>query len=215
MNQTQAEPPDDELIRIIRKRETDVSAAKRAFTVFYDRHAQFLYRCVRNADQRLVGYGLGTADIVEETFEKVWLGAAKSYSLPLGLSPEEAARRTKQWLASIAHNLVKDKLRSRKYSLPIDPGENEQLFTGDPNLVVPHLNLIELVATTLSVRDAAIVWFKVGHYDAETRRSQPPPEELEVFCRDWNLTPATLRKAYERALATLRLAFSPSSISQE
>lgn len=218
MSETQAEPPDEELIRRIRNKETDFGAAQGAFTVFYERHAQFLYRCIRNADRRLVGYGLGTADIVEETFEKVWLGAAHSFSQPVGLSPPEAARRTDQWLASIACNLVKDKLRSRKHVLPIDPcGENEELFAEntDSSLVVLHLQLIDLVATVLSERDAAIVWFKIRHYDPETRQSQPPAGELKAFCGEWQVTPAALRKAYERALITIRLALSPSSISQE
>jgi len=218
MSETQAEPPDEELIRRIRNKESDFGAAHGAFTVFYERHAQFLYRCIRNADRRLVGYGLGTADIVEETFEKVWLGAAHSFFQPVGLSPTEAARRTDQWLASIACNLVKDKVRSRKHVLPIDPGgENEELFAEDPDsrLVVAHIQLIEIVATALNERDAAIVWFKVGHYDRETRQSQPPAEELEAFCREWELSPAALRKAYQRALVTIRLALSPSTITHE
>lgn len=217
MSETQAEPPDEELIRKIRNKELDVNLAKEAFAAFYERHVQFLYRCVRNADRRLVGFGLGTPDIVEETFEKVWLGAAHTYSQPPGLSTSEATRRTEQWLASMACNLVKDKLRSRKQVLPFDPTENAEPFAevADSTLVVPHLQLIEFVATALSERDAAIVWFKVQHYDAETRQSQPPADELAAFCDEWDLTPAALRKAYERALTSIRQALAPSTISHE
>jgi DNA-directed RNA polymerase specialized sigma24 family protein len=217
MIEAQPEPPDEELIRGIRHK-ADLPAAKLAFTVFYQRHVQFIFRCVRSADRQLVGYGIGTADIVEETFEKVWLSAANSFSLPGGLSLADAARRTQQWLASIACNLVKDKLRSRKHVLPIDPGgENEELFASEPasRQAAPHLQLIELVVSSLSARDAAIVWFKIHHYNRETRQSQPPPEELDAFCKEWEMAPTALRKAYERALATIRLALSTSSVTHE
>jgi DNA-directed RNA polymerase specialized sigma24 family protein len=215
MNEAQAEPPDEELIRKIRDKEADPGAAEEAFTAFYERHVQFLYRCVASAERRLVGFGLGAEDIVIETFEKVWRRAAHSFSQPAGLSPEGASLRARQWLASIACNLVKDRLRSRKHLLPIDPGENEELFAEgtDCAFAAGHLQLIELVASALSPRDAAIVWFKVEHYDPETRQSQPPTEDLETFCQQWALSPAALRKAYERALATLRLALFPSTIS--
>jgi len=217
MNEAQAEPPDEELIRKIRSKETNAGAAEAAFTTFYDRHVQFLYRCIASADRVLVGHALGAEDIVIETFEKVWQGGADSYEQPPGLSARDASLRTEKWLATIARNLLKDKLRSRKIVLPLDPGENEELFTdrADDNLVVDHLQLVGLVGSALSERDAAIVWFKIDHYNPETRQSQPPAEELDTFCREWELSPAALRKAYERAIAAIRLALSPSTISQE
>lgn len=217
MSEVQSEPPSDELLRRIRNKE-DLPAAKLAFTVFYERHIQFLFRCAHYAERQLVGYGIGAEDVVAETFEKVWFGAGNSFSRPDGLSAADAARRAQAWLVSIARNLVKDKLKSRKHILPIDPrGENEELFATEPTSAPasPHLQLIEHVASCLSERDAAIVWFKIRHYNYETRQSQPPPEELEVFCKHWELTAAALRKAYERALATLRLTLSSSPITRE
>lgn len=217
MSEAQAEPPDEELIRKIRDKERDVSSAKRAFTVFYDRHVQFVFRCVRSANKQLVGYGLGTDDIVEETFAKVWLCGADSYSLPGSLSSDAAYLRTRQWLASIACNLVKDRLRSRKQVLPVDPGENEELFAAEPPspAAATHVQLMQVVASCLSERDAAIVWFKSGYYDREARQSQPPPEELKAFCKEWNIEPPALRKAYERALTTIREALSRSLVFHE
>lgn len=217
MNEAQAEPPDEELLRKIRDKDDDVRSAEEAFTIFYDRHVQFVFRCVANAERRLVGFGIGAEDVVIETFERVWRGASASFSQPPGLSPKDAALRVRQWLASIACNLIKDKLRSRKHVLLLNPGENEGLFVegADSDLVIAHLQLVESVAATLSERDAAIVWFKIAHYDPDTCQSQPPAEDMEAFCRNWELSPATLRKAYVRALATLRQALSPSTITPE
>jgi hypothetical protein len=107
---------------------------------------------------------------------------------------------------SIARNLVEDKLKSRKIVLPIDPrGENEALFA-DPESVETverFLGIRQAVTMTLSERDAAIVWFKIGYYDPETGESHPPPDEQDAFCKEWSVTPAALRKAYDRALAAL------------
>lgn len=207
------EPTDEELIRRIRHKR-DLLSANSAFTTFYNRHIQFLFRCVRHADRQLVGYGMGTDDIVEETFANVWQSATDSFCLPSGLSPEAASRLTRQWLLTIARNLVKDKLKSRRHHLPIDPtGENERLFAREEDLcpATPHIQLMDAVAAALSERDAAIVWFKIRYYNPETRQSQPPSEELDAFCREWVISPAALRKAYERALATLSQALSRST----
>ena len=216
MNDTQTEPPDEELIRRIQRKKDDFSTSVTAFTIFYDRHVQFLYRCVRHADQRLVGFAIGAEDIVEETFTKVWLTAADSFSFSDGLPPEEANLRCAQWLASIACNLVKDKLKSRKNVFPIDPGgENEALFA-EPEPVAVVARCVEIhqaVTMTLSERDAAIVWFKVGYYDPETGQSQPPRSAQDAFCKEWGITSATLRKAYERALSAIGKACTTTTRS--
>lgn len=217
MSEPPLEPPDDELIRNIQHKD-DLSAAKSAFTTFYSRHIQYLFRCVRHADQQLVGYGLGADDIVEETFAIVWQGAAESFCPPSGLSPKDAARVTRKWLATIACNLVKDKLKSRSHQLPLDmTGESEGLFaTAEPAApATPHLRVMDAVAGILSERDTAIVWFKIRYYNPETHQSQPPSDVLDAFCSEWEISPAALRKAYDRALTTLSPALSRSSVTHE
>jgi DNA-directed RNA polymerase specialized sigma24 family protein len=90
VNDTQSEPPDEELIRRIQRKKDDFASSAAAFEILYRRHIQFLYRCVRHADQRLVGFAIGAEDIVDETFAKVWLTAADSFCFSVGLPPEEA-----------------------------------------------------------------------------------------------------------------------------
>lgn len=217
MSEPPSEPPDDELIRAIRRKD-DLPAAKAAFTTFYSRHIQFLFRCVRQADRQLVGYGLGTEDIVEETFGVVWQSAAASLRHPSGLSPEALMRVSRQWLATIARNLVKDKLKSHDHQLPFDPTERDEehsVATGQGAPSAEHLRVLRTVEETLSERDAAIVWFKIRYYNPETHQSQPPPEELDAFCREWEISPAALRKACERALTALSQALSRSSVTHQ
>ena len=206
MNDTQFEPPDEELLQRMRRKNENFPAAREAWSVFYLRHVQFLYCSVANADRILVGFAIGAEDIVEETFTKVWELAAE-FSSPEGLDQESATLCCKAWLATIARNLVRDKLRSRKND-PIDPDENEALFTAPEAVeaVEQCLGLYQLVTRTLSERDAAIVWFKIGYYDPETGKSQPYRDAQDAFCKEWGITPDALRKAYERSLNVLREA---------
>jgi DNA-directed RNA polymerase specialized sigma24 family protein len=216
VNDTQTEPPDEELIQRIRRKKEDEASAADAFTVFYRRHIQFLYRCVANADRLLVGFALGAEDIVEETFTKVWESGADSFTSPEGLDPDGASLWCKAWLSRIASNLVKDKLKSRRNVLPIDPGaENEALFVEPERVetVDRCVGIRQVVTMTLSERDAAIVWFKIRFYDPETGKSQPPPNAQDAFCKEWDITPTALRKAYDRALSAISEAYTVTTRS--
>ncbi len=202
MNDTQLESTDKELLRRIGQKEDDFATAREAWGLFYVRHHQFLYCCVAKAGRVLAGCGIGTEDVVTETFTKVWESGADSFSEPEGLDREEATLRCKAWLATIARNMVRDKLRSRKPEL-VDPDENEELFTAPETAAEQCLGIHQLVMRTLNERDAAIVWFKIRYYNPDTKQSQPPRDVHDAFCKEWGITPNALRKAYDRALKLL------------
>jgi DNA-directed RNA polymerase specialized sigma24 family protein len=204
------EPPDEELLQRMRRKQEDFPAAREAWGVFFKRHVQFLYRCVASADRVLAGRGIGTDDIVEATFTKVWESAADGFRIPDGLAPEAAGCCCQAWLATIARNLVRDKLKTRKPEL-VDPDEKEELFPQPGTPVEQCLGMYDLVAGTLSERDAAIIWFKIRYYNPGTGQSQPPREVHDAFCREWGITPDVLRKAYDRALKLLAEAYTPTA----
>jgi DNA-directed RNA polymerase specialized sigma24 family protein len=186
MNDTASEPPDEELLKRIRRKKVNFAAAKEAWEVFYVRHRQFLYRCVLNADRVLVGYGIGTDDIVVDTFAKVWESVADSFVVPDGMALGESTLCCKAWLATIARNLVLDRLKSRKQDL-VDPDENEELFTAPESAAEQYLGI---------------------YYNSDTRQSQPPRDVHDAFCKEWGITPEVLRKAYNRALKLLGEAYT-------
>ncbi len=209
MNDMPSEPPDEELLQRMRCKQEDFPAARAAWGVFYARHVQFVYRCVFNADRVLAGSGAGTDDIVTETFTKVWETGADSFQVPNGVDPCTADHHCKAWLATIARNLVRDKLRSRKPEL-VDPGENENLFAAPETVDGAQQchGIYEMVTRILSARDAAIVWFKMRYYNPETGESQPPRDVHDAFCKEQRITPAVLRQAYGRALKLLCEAYT-------
>ncbi len=189
------EPPDEELLERMRRKQEDFPAAREAWGVFYERHVQFLYRCVSSADRVLAGRGIGDDDVVEATFTKVWESAADSFRIPDGLAPEQSVLCCQAWLATIARNLVRDKLRARKSEL-VDPDENEELFPQPETPVEQCLGMYDLVTRTLSERDAAIVWFKIRYYNPDTRQSQPPRDVHDAFCKERGITPDVLLRAF-------------------
>ena len=212
MQDAQPEPSEEELIERMRQKHEDPSAAKEAFSIFYCRHRNFLYRCLRRAEKALVGFSVGSEDLVQEVFAVVWRSGMKSFDMPSGLAQEDAIARTRGWLNSVAANLVKDRLKSRKHVLPLDPVENESLFVqeNEDDIGTPQLHLISVLPQCLSERDVEIVRFKIHYFNPDTGESQPPAEILNAFCEKWNITPAVLRKAYARAIQTIRQALFQS-----
>lgn len=214
------DPKDDELILRIRQKSDDPKLADEAFVILYERHHQLLYKTLESLDYRLVGFGLDAADIVEETFKKVWDGATSSFNSGSYDKPDSRFVHVQFWLQSIAKNLVKEVLRKPNSMLPIDPsGGNELLFGSffeDFDIEAQESGkdpcewLHQLVANTLSEKERAIVWFKVAFYDPVTGKSEPPKDELEDFFRDWKMKQPAFRKAYSRALEKLANAASSS-----
>ena len=212
MSETPSEPSDHELISRIRRKEEDMEAAKRAFQTFFDRHANYLYQSIRCANERLVGHAVDAEDIFQETFSKVWFKACQAFEKNRANSETSSDASTKAWLGEIANNLIKDELRRSRNVLPIDPGsDNEDLFVAaKSNDKLRAASAIEkLVANALSERDAAIVWFKSNAYNPATGKSEPDREELADFCKQWEITPDTLRQVYVRALKTLAITMTP------
>lgn len=215
------DPKDDELMLRIKRRNADPALADEAFETLYERHHQLLFKSIENANHKLVGFGIDAADIVIETFDKVWNGAADTFNPGNYDKPDGRFVHVQFWLQTIAKNLLKATLRKPGNLLPIDPiGDSESLFgsileefdtDADESGNDSYEWLHRLVASSLKEREQAIIWFKIASYDRETGKSEPPADELEGFCREWKIKPLAFRKAYSRALEKLANAASGST----
>ena len=215
------DPKDDELMLRIQRKNVDPKLADEAFVSLFERHKQDLYKSIENANQKLVGFGVDSADIVEKTFSKVWFGAAETFNPKNYDKPDGPFIHVQCWLQAIAKNLITDCLRSPKRMVPLDPtGENANLFDSllaevdteaDEDGNDPYEWLHQLVAATLKDRDQAIIWFKIRFYDRATGLSEPPDAEMSAFCQKWDIKPPALRQAYVRALKKLAKAASNST----
>lgn len=216
------DPKDDELMLLIRRKNADPALADEAFTTLYERHHQLLFKSVENANHKLVGFGVDAAEIVIETFDKVWNGAADTFKPGNYDKPDGRFVHVQFWLQTIAKNLFKETLRKPDNILPIDPIDGSEILFGsileefdtdtDESGNDSYEWLHRLVANTLNKKEQAIVWFKINTYDRETGKSEPPADQLEEFCREWKIKPPALRKAYSRALE--KLAKSASGAPQ-
>lgn len=213
------DPKDDELMLRIKRRDADPALADEAFLILYDRHYQLLYQTVENANHQLVGFGVDAADIVEKAFQKLFYKAAPQFKRGTYDKPDGSFFHIQGLLQTIANREIIDALRSPDHVVPIAPtAENDAIFgfspekddkDGEVNGQASYEALHLLVAETLNnKRDQAIVWFKIRYRDETTGASEPPAEELERFCKKWDVKPNTLCKAYERALKKLSLAAS-------
>lgn len=212
MNESAAEPPDHLLLQQMGERERSPAIAGRAFEIFYDRHKDHVYDQACYIKRKFRMKQLDEADFVCQVFRKVWQSACKTYSREKSNDEVEERLSVRAWLGRMMKNLLLDEIGARAKVQTHDDGVElttssdflDEFTTQDPS------ELIHVVNTVLSERDAKVVWFKIEAYDPATGQCEPDPSAVEAFCFENSITPEYLRKIYSRAIATLREAMAPS-----
>jgi len=204
-----ADRRDDELLALIRAREQDRQAAEDAWVELYGRHVRFVYSQVQNAGS-LIGRALGVEDIVEQVFQRVWLGAADRFTPGQYENADDARRHVLAWLGRIATREFQKALASRgaEYIPARDPCNIVKLES-PANEIEPSSDaarLKSIAEDVLSADELEIVWLKMQYYDQSTGDSRVPPEELSAICARQDITKEVFRKRYERALAKIEQA---------
>ena len=169
---------------------------------------------VRNIASRLRAKTLDEEDFVVRVFGKVWEDGCQTFRADTAGTMAEQRRRTRAWLGTILRNLLLDELRSRRGVMEFvnDAGtEKQTIAENDREPVSEAAQLIQLVGSTLSERDAKVVWFKIDAYSPATRNAEPDAADVDKFCSEIGISPEHLRKIYSRAIKTLRDLMAPIS----
>ena len=203
---------EDKLLGLIDRKNEDPDSAADAWVELHSRHVRFVYGCVRDAGS-LVGRGLDIEDIVEQTFQRVYLTAAETFR-PGEYADDAAARRhVLGWLAAIARNEFFKAIESRgsEYLAVYEP-DPEALSDSDSERAQqvgePQKQLRQVAETVLSPDELEIVWLKMQYFDVDTGDSRLPSDELEKICTRQGITKAAFRKRYDRALDKIQEAFT-------
>ncbi len=202
-------PSDAELLNRIKQKETNLSGAKEAGEIFFERHRQSVYKTVKRCEYKLNGFSKDPSDIVIETFERVWDSGAATFDLNGVRSPSDQIGRVRAWLNTIAANIVKSLLRQRKkLRLPVEANPDEEKFLAGSQASDDrrHSELHKLVASVLDEREIEILWLKIGHFDPITEKSQPPSDLVESICNKWKISEVVFRQIYARSLKKLKEA---------
>lgn len=211
---------DDQLIGLIRRRDTDPDAAADAWCTLYKRHINYLFSKVRSA-ANFVGRGISPEFIVESAFYEVYLRAADKFEPQRYKDDDHARRHVRAWLGAIAHHHLLSAIKSRAneplsvrdpgiLALTIDPRHDGESVRPDCR---GDIDVTSVARSVLSQDEKEIVWLKMQYYDGDTGQSRVPPEQLAELCKRQSITKEVLRKRYERALTKLKEALSASRAS--
>jgi len=209
-NDGRAEPSDDDLLAWI-SNESDDSARRAAWGVFYGRHAEYLFGACTRIYRGRLDEGL-VADLVEDTFLRVYERAAALYRPADAGDAEFRQCRVRAWLAQIAERLAQDVFRGRSRR-PAAHLEQEE-WQGVPERPesvrsTAAEELCRVMDEVLEERERDVLRVTFHWHDPERDHQKLPDEAVEELARRWNLKPDNIRQIRRRALQKLKAALPP------
>ena len=200
---------DEDLLAYVAMREDDDDeGARAAFVEFRERHKNWLFVTVRRHHGfKLLGGDEGAADVVQETFIKVWYGADK-YDVGGLTGRDEIERRTRSWLSVIARNVVADMLRGP--SVRSDP--LEEFDHGFPAPEVKNTPPTESERRLreqleqLSEREKDVVFTSLLYHKPGATQQRLPNEVSRELAERLGTTPPNIRAIRKRAMLKIERA---------
>lgn len=197
---------DEELLRLMARKDDSRSVADQAFAEFYNRHRQYLKARLCKAAQSWLDED-GVLDLVQDTFLRVY-EKAHTYK-GKGLQDELDERKfVRAWLNTIATNLLRDWLRTRK-GLRFENFDDEKIVREvDSNLRIakharfhrsPATELIHQALDSLSEREQTVLRFYGLSVSPDDRQLKSPDAELEELALNLNTSKENIRQIKNRA----------------
>jgi RNA polymerase sigma factor (sigma-70 family) len=205
-----AEPSDDDLLARI-SNEADEPSRRAAWGAFYGRHAEYLFgTCTRSYRGKLDEGAV--ADLVEDTFLRVYERAAASYR-PADAGDADFRRcRVRAWLAQIAERLAQDIFRGRRRRPAAQLGQEEWQDIPEGAECAHSAateQLCRVMDEALDERERDVLRVTFHWHDPERDHQKLPEEAVEELARRWNLKPDNIRQIRRRALQKLKAALPP------
>lgn len=201
-------PDDSELLRRMADEACERSARREAWGVFYERHAQYVYRACAGAHSKLIGIDK-VPDAVTDTFLRVYEKAGTFKAV--ASSTEDRQRAVRAWLMRINENIVRDYFRGAPRVTFAEDSELEEQESGGyethPTADGPvntRTALIEEGLKQLSEREQLVLRETVFWYVPGARQQRMPHVAMERLAKDLGTTPTNVRQIRARAMATLR-----------
>lgn len=202
------EDSDGDLLLCMSWRGEDPQGADAAFAEFYERHAKYLFAVCLRSYATQIGRP-GVEDLVQMTFWQAFERAGQ-FENEDGLDQDQARRRVRGWLGTIANRLFLDQLKAEKRRFRLVTGEDEQInlaesrespvrtLSRDDELVRRGLREV------LNDRERAVVEAYSMYYDPERDLQRPPDGVVEELCRLLDTTAENLRQLRVRSLRKLK-----------
>ncbi len=196
----------EDLLRLMARKDECLSAANQAFAEFYYRHRQYLKARLCNVARGWLDEN-GVSDFVQDTFLRVY---EKAHTFKgKGLQDElEEQKFVRAWLNTIATNLLRDWLRTRQ-GLRFETFDDENVVREAEGKLwlarharfhkSPETELIHRAFDTLSERERDVLRVYGQFASPDNQQLTIPDAELEKLARNLNTSKENIRQIKKRA----------------
>ncbi len=194
---------DADLLVYMALAEEDPDLARAAWGAFYTRHARYLHAVCLRAFGPLLGGEAGAADLVAETFRKVYRSADR-FEVRSGRDADALRLQVRAWLGRIAQRLAQDALRrrSRLAETHLEPGLWQQTPgpTPTPAGNEAMIDRVRSIVEQLPERQQIVLRATLQWYRPDADHQRMPADAVADLARTLNTTPENLRQLRRRAL---------------
>ena len=205
--------PDDMLLLYMACCDEDEPRARAAFTVFYNRHKEYLYRVCAGRFGSSMDGAEKAADLVTDTFVRAY-ESADTFDLDSTLTDDEARRCVRAWIGKIAKNLFLSLHNANADTLLLSEEEGENLDrqcaeeTENPETWSENRRLLEEALDTLNEKERIVINFTYAYYKLESENQRLPNHVSQQIAEMIGTKRSTLRKIRQRAIDKIKAYFA-------
>ncbi|MDP3072853.1 MAG: sigma-70 family RNA polymerase sigma factor [Opitutaceae bacterium] len=204
---------DVELFVRIADRERDEADADAAFTIFFERHAEFLRRCC--VKYHYDHTALGDQDVVTRAMCAIYRGEAV-FAPPARASSETVRAHLRKWLIQVARNQFYGEIRKLRFDqnvVPLEPDTDApvtpEIYRDDEPLPSPEERTrILQFRDQLKPVDQIIFDRSIPYYDRVTGTFNVPPKVAQDIAAEVGKNVVAVRKRRERMMTALKTAMT-------
>lgn len=198
---------DVDLLAYMSMASADANGARAAWAEFYNRHAGYLYAVCLRAYGPLLDGEAGAADLVAETFRRVYENADKFDDAGI-VDPDAARRRTRAWLGRIAQRIAQSELRGRS-RLSVRLLDRDQWPTVPQPMRRPpadndRIRRVRAAIESLSPREQTVIRVTFQWYEPGKEHQRLANDVAADLAQTLGTTSENLRQIRRRALAKIR-----------
>lgn len=220
IRETQAinEASNAQLLSLMAARESDQVLADQAFTEFYNRHQDCVFRIACKAANGLLDDD-EKHDLVQETFIKAY---EKAHTFK-GLASDDVVQErkwTRAWLGKIANHLLVDRLRKKKGVLLLSYDDEKIKAQAEWVRLTTRLpkssghRLVHEALEQLSEKEQRILRLAALNYSPGDKELRIPDSDLDELSQTYGVPKDSIRQTKKRAKEKVR-KYLESRIQQE
>ncbi|HKQ79612.1 MAG TPA: sigma-70 family RNA polymerase sigma factor [Blastocatellia bacterium] len=203
-----SETSNERLLSLMAKRNDDLALADQAFTEFYNRHRDYVFRVACKAAIGLLDDD-EKSDLAQETFIRAY---EKSHTFKGKIFDDATQERkwARAWLGKIANNLLIDKLRKKKGALLLSYDDEKVRREAEWKRVDASLpkssghGFVQEALELLAEKERQILRLAALNYSPGDKELRIPESDLDELAKTYNVSKDSIRQTKKRAKEKVR-----------